>query len=194
MSRLDRIALASLLVVAGFVATAFASPMTAQEATPSVDCPTTTVEENIEMVHRWFQALAEGTPEDVAALAAEDIIYHHPARDAGTQTGGADNWAEDRQNDYPDLEATVDQIVAGEDRVAAYVIFSGTHQGDTEDDRGIPSTGRPNEWVVMAMFRFECGLIAELWSVADDLNRLINIGVITEEELQTVEEVATPTA
>lgn len=46
----------------------------------------------------------------------------------------------------------------------------------------------------MAHFRIECGTIAEIWTVADDLGRLQRLRSIGEEELQTLDPVATPAA
>ena len=69
----------------------------AQEATPAADCPATTPEENKELVHRWFAALSGGASDDVAELAAAEIVYHDQAlRDesrpvaqrSGRATGG----------------------------------------------------------------------------------------------------------
>ena len=58
----------------------------------------------------------------------------------------------------------------------------------------VPKPGDPKtvEWVAMVNFRVECGQFAEVWSVADDLGRLRRLGVITAEELQSAEPVATP--
>jgi predicted ester cyclase len=96
--------------------------------------------------------------------------------------------------DYPDLEVTVEQVIAEGDMVASYQRYTGTQQGDVEDERGVPATGLATEWVSMGLFRIECGKIAEVWAVADDLGRLQRLGVITDEELQSVEPVATPSA
>ena len=46
----------------------------------------------------------------------------------------------------------------------------------------------------MGIFRIECGKIAEIWAVADDLGRLQRLGVITNKELQSVAPPATPSA
>ena len=46
----------------------------------------------------------------------------------------------------------------------------------------------------MGLFRIECGKIAEIWAVADELGRLQRLGVITDEELQSVTPLATPSA
>ena len=166
----------------------------AQEATPAADCPATTPEENKALVERWFAALSGGTSDDVADLAAANIVYHDPSPREESQTGGTEEWASDREQDYPDLQVTVEQVIAEADMVASYQRYTGTQQGDVKDERGVPSTGLATEWVSMGMFRIECGKIAEIWAVADDLGKLQRLGVITDEELQSVAPLATPSA
>jgi steroid delta-isomerase-like uncharacterized protein len=167
-------------------------PATAQEATPAADCPATTPEENKELVRSWFAAVTEGAGEEVAALSAPDVIYHDPSPQKDPQTGGAAEWVDRRFQDYPDFQVTVEHLVAEDDMVAAYNRFSGTHQGDQEDAVDVPGTGVQTEWVSMALLRIECGKVAEVWSLADNLGRLQRLGVITDEELSSVEPVATP--
>lgn len=181
-------------LLVGGVASLPASPVVAQDATPAAECPTTTPEENKELVRRWFEALSAGRGEELAALAAPDVVYHDPSPQKQAQTGGVQDWASARAQDYPDLDVTVEQIIAEGDMVASYQRYTGTQQGDIEDQRGIPATGLSTEWVGMATFRVECGKIAELWSLADDLGRLQRLGVITDDELQSVEPVATPSS
>src|SRR5215211_2749141 len=166
----------------------------AQDATPAADCPATTPEENKALVERWFAALSGGTSDDVAELAAADIVYHDPSPREESQTGGTEEWASDREQDYPDLQVTVERTIAEDDMVASYQRYTGTQQGDVEDEQGVPSTGLATEWVSMGIFRIECGKIAEIWSVADALGRLQRLGVITDEELQSAAPLATPSA
>ena len=194
MARVLVVALIGIVFTVGLVAPMPSSPAVAQEATPAADCPATTPEENKEIINRWFAALSGGTAEDVAALAAEDIVYYDPSPEEEAETGGTEEWAGDREQDYPDLNVTVEQVIAEGDRVASYQRDTGTQQGDVEDELGIPATGIETEWVSMATFRIECGKIAEIWSVADDLGKLQRLGVITDEELQSVEPAATPAA
>jgi steroid delta-isomerase-like uncharacterized protein len=166
----------------------------AQEATPAGGCPATTPEENKALVDRWFAALSTGASDDVAELAAADIVYHDPSPREESQTGGTEEWASDREQDYPDLQVSVEQVIAEGDMIASYQRYTGTQQGDFEDERGVPATGLATEWVSMGLFRIECGKIAEIWAVADDLGRLQRLGVITDEELQSVAPMATPSA
>src|SRR5215212_12231069 len=166
----------------------------AQEATPTADCPATTPEENKALVERWFAALSGGMSDDVADLAAADIVYHDPSPGEESQTGGTEAWASDRSQDYPDLQVTIEQVIAEGDMVTSYQRYTGTQQGDVEDEQGVPATGLTTEWVSTGFFRIECGKIAEVWAVADDLARLQRLGVITDDELQSVGPLATPSS
>lgn len=192
MSRIPLLALIGVALTIVLVVPLQPARSVAQEASPTADCPMTTTDENKVLVRRWFSALSAGAAEEVAVLAAGDIIYHDPSPREEPQSGGTEEWASDRLEDYPDLAVTVEQIIAEGDLVASYNRYTGTQQGDIEDELGIPITGLSTEWVSMASFRIECGKIAEIWAVADDLGRLQRLGVITDEELQSVERVATP--
>lgn len=195
MHRLHRVALP---VAAAFAVATIATlppiPGASQGATPEAACARTTPEQNEDLVRRWYAALDEGSADDVAALTSPDLVYHAPSPDLPPQTDGAGTWADKRQQDYPDLTATVEHVFATEDMAAAYTRYAGTQSGDAEDAQGVPVTGQSVEWVGMAHFRFECGRIAEVWSIADDLGRLRRLNVITIEELQSVDgSAATPT-
>ncbi len=168
-----------------------ATPGTAQEASPEA-CTATTPEENVELANQWFAAQSANDSEAVGQLATDDVVYHAPSPDLPPITESAESWADDRFQDFPDLSATVEHAFATDDMAAAYVRYAGTHSGDTEDQLGVPATGQTVEWVVMVHLRFECGEIAEIWSVGDELGKLQRMGVITADELLSVEPVATP--
>src|SRR5215217_1235177 len=194
MSRVQASALLGVALAIALFAPLPQARGVARVATPAADCPATTPEENKALVDRWFAALSGGTSDDMAELAAADIVYHDPSPREQSQTGGTEEWANDREQDYPDLQVTAEHVIAEGDMFASYQRYTGTQQGDVEDERGVPSTGLATEWVSMGMFRIECGKIAEIWSVADDLGRLQRLGVIIDEELQSVAPLATPSA
>jgi predicted ester cyclase len=91
---------------------------------------------------------------------------------------------------------TVDLLVADGDTVAAYLSWSGTIQGEAAMVSGhgvsIPEGQRDAEWVGAVFFHVECGKIAEVWPVIDRLGNLMDLGVITKEELQSADAIATP--
>jgi steroid delta-isomerase-like uncharacterized protein len=194
MSRVQASALPGVALTIALFVPMLPARGVAQEASPAAGCPATTPEESKALVERWFAALSGGTSDDVAEPAAADIVYHDPSPREESQSGGTEEWASDREEDYPDLQVAVEEVIAEGDMVASYQRYTGTQQGDVEDDRGVPATGPATEWVSMGLFRIECGRIAEIWAVADDLGRLQRLGVITDEELQSVAPLATPSA
>ena len=66
---------------------------------------------------------------------------------------------------FPDLNVTVEEVMAEGDRVAARVTMRGTHRGEFP---GIAPTGKRVEVRVMDMFRISDGKIVEHWGHADD--------------------------
>jgi steroid delta-isomerase-like uncharacterized protein len=66
---------------------------------------------------------------------------------------------------FPDLNVTVEEVVAEGDRVAARVTMRGTHRGEFQ---GIAPTGKRVEVRAMDMFRISDGKIVEHWGHADD--------------------------
>jgi len=165
--------------------------VSAQDATPAAECTTTTSDENKALLGEFQQALFSGG--DVSAYLSPDFAFHDQAGEAANTPGNEDttSWASSRRADYPDETFNVDMVVAEGDVVAAYLSWSGT-QKDNEEDADVAVTGQHAEWVSAVFFRFECGKIAEGWSISDDLGRLEDLGVITDEELQSAAPEATP--
>ena len=181
------------LLLLGALGPSQSTPLAAQAATPdAAACPETTPDDNKALMIRWYELLSAGDWESVAVLAADDVVYHDASPAEESQVGGTGEWASERLQDYPDLQISIEQIVAEDDLVALYLRYAGTQQGDVEEEQGVPATGRQNEWVGMSLVRIECGKVAEIWNVADNLGRLQNLGVITPDELRSAEPAATP--
>ena len=176
-----------LVVGVSLVAAGFAPlPVHGQEATPAA-CPVTTPEENIALITELYDVLEAGT--DPVPLLAPDYTAH---LSDGVTRSNFQGWSAETREDFAGLSITPERMIAQDDLVAAYVTWSGTHQ-DANENLGFPATGQKAEWVVSTFFRIECGKIAEAWPVADALDQLEELGVITDDELQSVEDAATPT-
>jgi len=65
---------------------------------------------------------------------------------------------------FPDLETTIEQLIAEEDWVAHRMIHRGTHRGEF---RGIAPTGRRVEFSSIVMNRFKDGVSVENWGLHD---------------------------
>lgn len=126
--------------------------------------------------------LARRVPEDVATgqnldliddLFAEDFVEHGPF---GRETRGL---AENREafeaflSAFPDIEATVENIVAEGDTAAMRVTLRGTHEGEF---MGLEPTGESFEAQNMVFTRVADGKIAERWLQPDMLGMLQQLG------------------
>ena len=171
------------------------SPLSAaQEATPAGECPAMTAEENEEVVTRFLEAVHAGDDAAAADLTAEGIEYYAPAK--GEREGDAEGFLRGQRASFPDATMTVDLLVAEGDTVAAHISWSGTLQGETAMVSGqevsIPEGQRDAEWVGALFFQVECGKIAEVWPVIDRLGHLRDVGVVSDEDLQSADSIATP--
>jgi hypothetical protein len=75
---------------------------------------------------------------------------------------------------FPDLQVSVEDMVAEGDKVAGRNSVTGTHQGEY---MGIRPTGASVTYNEIFIFRFEDGRIAETWGVVDVLSQLRQLGV-----------------
>ena len=167
----------------------------AQEATPAgTECPTTSADENKALVSQLYAAIGANDEAAMAALMAAEVEYYTPSGD--TRTGSPEGFFTGQRVNFPEATVTVDLLMAEGDMVAAYTSWTGTFQGDTAvffgNELDIPEAGLTSDWVSTVFFRIECGKVSEVWPVSDRHRQLLHLGVITEEELQSVHAPATP--
>ena len=78
---------------------------------------------------------------------------------------------------FPDLESTIEDLIAERDKVVAYWRAQATHQGEY---MGVPPTGNRVNFRGISIYRIEGGQIAESWGVSEDLDLMRQIGAIPE--------------
>ena len=76
---------------------------------------------------------------------------------------------------FPDAQFSMDDVIAEEDKVVFRSSWSGTHQGELQ---GIPPTGKKITVKTIVINRISDGKIIELWSIADSLGMMQQLGVI----------------
>jgi predicted ester cyclase len=128
------------------------------------------VEKNKTVIRRWVEVANAHDMDALVALFTADT-FDHVGRRAGPEW-----WREVYSFLYatlPDLQATLEDLVAEGDRVVARLTTTGTHLGsEIPFLRGIAPTGRPVEWTQHHSFRLVNGKIAEHWANRDDLGFL----------------------
>ena len=75
----------------------------------------------------------------------------------------------------PDLQLTIEDLIAEGDKVVARNTVTGTHQGEY---MGLPPTGKSVTYNEIFIARFAGGRIAETWGVVDVLSQMRQLGVI----------------
>jgi steroid delta-isomerase-like uncharacterized protein len=131
-------------------------------------------QDNIATTQRLGEAVNSGNLDAFHQVFAPSIIDRDPASDQGSGPEGFIHFFTGFRAAFPDLNVSVEQLVADDDNVAIAYTITGTHQGDF---LGIPATGRRIKARGMQIARFENGLIVERWGSSDQLGILQQIGI-----------------
>jgi steroid delta-isomerase-like uncharacterized protein len=134
-------------------------------------------EENKALFRRMFEgAINQGNMDLIDELVAPDVVEHEglpPGVPAGRE--GVKMMFTMFRGAFPDLNATIDDVIAEGDKVVARSTWSGTHQGEF---MGIPATGKRVSFGVIDIMRFADGVVVEHWGQMDNLGMLQQLGVV----------------
>jgi steroid delta-isomerase-like uncharacterized protein len=85
----------------------------------------------------------------------------------------------DNHRMFPDVQHTVEMIVAEGDTVAVYFKATATHEGDLNGPVGlVPATGKKVHWDGMSMLRIENGKIVETRGVMNNMSLMQQLGAV----------------
>ena len=118
-------------------------------------------------------AVSAADDETLDQLIATDLIDHNPVPGQAAGLAGFKYWVTTMHDAFPDMNGVVEDTVVEEDKVAARVTWTGTHQGDFA---GVPGTGVIVELQAIHIVRFAGGLAAEWWGTADIFGALQQVG------------------
>jgi steroid delta-isomerase-like uncharacterized protein len=134
-------------------------------------------EENRTIVLRQEEEIfSQGNLDAADEIYARNYVGHDPTNPEDIRgLEAAKQAAADYREAFPDLQVTVEDLIAEGDKVAARLRFRGTHQGELE---GIAPTARRVDCTGIVISRIEGGKIAEDWANFDDLGMMQQLGVI----------------
>jgi steroid delta-isomerase-like uncharacterized protein len=130
-------------------------------------------EENKELVRSTFAAL-ETVLASHENFYGPDWVGHFPGMPP-IDADGHRMYSEVMMTAFPDLDRTVEDMVAEGDKVVARWTARGTHTGDFQ---GIPPSGNFATSSGITIFRIADGRIVEEWSESDSLGLLQQVGAI----------------
>jgi steroid delta-isomerase-like uncharacterized protein len=136
--------------------------------------PTTPIEENIAAVRCHFDLLHRYDEGTADAIWAEDLEFREPQQVIRGREAGKRRYRAFREA-FPDIDATLHEVVAQGDYVAVRYTLEGTHAGPFAS---IPATGKRATLSGMSIFRLAGGRIAEGWGCADFYGFLQQLGAL----------------
>jgi steroid delta-isomerase-like uncharacterized protein len=118
------------------------------------------------LVHRWVdEVLNPGDLDRADDLIALDFLDHDvPPGQTLTGLAGFKQGAAGVRATFPDIQATVEDVVAAGDKIAFRLTLRGTHRGTIA---GIPPTGKEVTYSGIGIVRVADGKIAERWLRVD---------------------------
>ena len=133
-------------------------------------------ENNKQLMNRFVDFINTASEQLAAELISPEAIFYVPGQPEPMR-GPAGYLAiiEMMRSGFPDIQWTLEDIVAEGDKVAARFIMHGTHQGTFF---GVPATGKSIEVQAMNFYRFSNGQIVEEYGQPDMLGLLGQIGAI----------------
>lgn len=125
-------------------------------------------------------AFNAGALDIVDDALASDYVDHQAGPDAPGGPAAFKAFVRAFRATFPDVQVTVEDLVAGGDRVALRVTLRGSQQGALGE---IPATGLRVEFGGYHIYRLADGKVTEHWGLQDDLGLLLQLGVIAPQAI-----------
>jgi len=135
-------------------------------------------EENKALVRRAFDAVAKGDLAVTDESTAPDFV-RRDLTSAFQEIRGVQavkQFIVALRSAFPDLQLTVEDMIAEGDKVVVRFTARGTHKGEF---LGIPPTGKQVAWAGINIYRVASGKITETWQLSDGLGLMQQLGVVT---------------
>lgn len=78
---------------------------------------------------------------------------------------------------FPDLQMTIEDVIAGGNKVVIQYTMRGTHNGPLWS---IQPTGREVTWAGINIYRLEGNKVAETWQLTDSLGLVRQLGIVPQ--------------
>ena len=133
-------------------------------------------EENKALARRSWESV--DNPDSLEEVYTPDVVWHNPEGDIqGIEQ--AKQFVTMFKSAFPDMSATVEDVVAEGDKVVTRITMRGTHQGEVEEFG--PPTGRQVEVQGITIHRIEGGKIVEEWNSWDNMSIMQQLGLVPEQ-------------
>ncbi len=133
-------------------------------------------EDNKALARRSWEVV--DNPDILEEVYAADLVWHEPAQEVqGLEE--AKQLLAMYKTAFPDLNVTVEDVIAEGEKAVTRWTIRGTHQGEIEEFG--PPTGKQAELQGISIHRIEGGKIVEEWNRYDNLSLLQQLGLVPEQ-------------
>ncbi len=134
-------------------------------------------EEKKALAQRSWEIVSQRNPDLLEEVYAADIVWHEPDQDVqGLEE--AKQFYSMYLSAFPDLSATVEDVLAEGDKVVTRWTIRGSHQGEIEEFG--PPTGKQVEINGITIHRIEGSKIVEEWERYDNLSVMRQLGLVNQ--------------
>jgi steroid delta-isomerase-like uncharacterized protein len=126
----------------------------------------------------WEEIVNKQNPQAIEEVYAPNFVWHEPDQDI-------QGYEQARQfvsaffKGFPDINISVEDVIAEGDKAVTRYTIRGTHQGETEEFG--PPTEKQMELKGITIHRFEGGKIVEEWERYDNLSVMQQLGLVPEQ-------------
>ncbi len=132
-------------------------------------------EQNKALIRRFYDEVWNKGNLDVTYEVFDDSYVRHDLRPGNPSPGpeGQKKIASDFRAAFPDLQMSIDLMVAEDDMVVARWTTRGTNTGAWG---GVSPTGKQAQFSGVNIFRIANGKVVEIWNHRDDLGLMQQLG------------------
>ena len=137
-------------------------------------------QENKDLARRFMDEVwNKGNLNFIDEVTDPNFVSHDPAspEDMGGGVEGMKRFTEMYRNAFPDIQMSVEDVIAEGDKVVTRWTVRATHQGEL---MGIPPSGNRVEVTGISIDRIEGGKVVETWSNYDAMGMMQQLGMVPE--------------
>ncbi len=132
------------------------------------------LEENKVLAQRSWELVSQQNLDALETVYAADLVLHEPDEDLQS-IEEARQYLSGYLAAFPDMNFTVEDVIAEGDQVVTRWTMRGTHRGEIEEFG--PPTGKQVELEGITIHRIEDGKIVEEWERYDNLGVMQQLGL-----------------
>ena len=135
-------------------------------------------DDNKALARRYVEEIVNQNKSEVAdEIIASEYVYHGRGPE-GKGPEVVKEFVDMYRVAFPDIQLTIEDMIAEGDRVAVRLNATGTNTGPLGDT---PPTGKPVNLAAIFIIRVAEGKVVEEWEVVDELGMMEQLGLMSED-------------